>query len=168
VTDINEERCREAVSGLQKVTVVKPDEIYGIACDVFSPCALGAVLNPQTVEALQCSIVAGAANNQLETLEMAEVLRKRNILYAPDYAINAGGLMNVFLELESYSKERATRMVSKIYNTIHTICDIAEREGLSTARAADLMAERRLETVGRLKRSYLKRAPGRPRIRMPS
>ncbi len=168
VTDINEERCREATGGLKKVTVVRPADIYGVACDVFSPCALGAILNPKTVEALKCSIVAGAANNQLETLEMAEVLRKRNILYAPDYAINAGGLMNVFLELESYSKDRATRMVSKIYNTIHTICDIAEREGLSTARAADLMAERRLETVSKLKRSYLKRTPPHPRFRMPS
>jgi len=128
-----------------------------VPCDVFSPCALGAILNPKTVETLKCSIVAGAANNQLETPEMAEVLRKRNILYAPDYAINAGGLMNVSVELESYSRDRATQMVSKIYNTIHTICGIAEREKITTARAADLMAERRLEMVSKLRRSYLRR-----------
>jgi len=168
VTDINARRCEEASQELKNITVVKPDDIYSVPCDVFSPCALGAILNSKTAEVLKCAIIAGAANNQLDTPEIADVLRKRNILYAPDYAINAGGLMNVFLELEAYSEDRATRMVSKIYNTIHTIIGIAEREGISTARAADLMAERRLETVGKLKRSYLKRTPPHPRFRRPS
>lgn len=165
VCDINEQRCKEAIEGLKNVTIVKPDDIYAVDCDVYCPCALGATINPNTVEQLKCSVVAGAANNQLETPEMGDVLRKRGILYAPDYAINAGGLMNVFVELEAYSKDRATRMVSKIYNTIHAIFNIADREGISTARAADLMAERRLETVGKLKRSYLKRSPPHPRYR---
>lgn len=166
ITDINQQQCEQTAASLARVTVVDPADIYAVPCDVFSPCALGAIINHETVEKLQCAIVAGAANNQLETDGMADILRKRNILYAPDYAINAGGLMNVFLELEAYSRDRAMRMVSKIYSTLQSIFSIAEREGISTVRAADLTAERRLETVGKLKRSYLKQTPPHPRFRL--
>lgn len=168
ITDIRDEPCQEFAAKHKNVTVVRPDEIYGVRCDIFCPCALGAVINPQTVEQLKCSIVAGAANNQLETTEMASVLRKRNILYATDYAINAGGLMNVSIEFEGYLPDRAKRMVTRIYDILHSIFDIAERESISTARAADLMAERRIETVGKLQRSFLKKSPGHPRFRMPA
>ena len=103
----------------------------------------------------------------MESAKFADILRKRNILYAPDYAINAGGLMNVSIEFEGYSKERATRMVSRIYDILHTIFDTAEQEGTTTARAADLLAERRIETVGKLQRTFLKKSPPHTRFRLP-
>jgi len=126
---------------------VSPDDIYAVKCDVFSPCALGAVINDKTIELLKCKIVAGGANNQLERIDHADMLKKRNICYAPDYVLNAGGLINVFLELEGYSRERCERMVQGIYHNVKRVLKIADEMGVTTAKAADLMVEQHLEKV---------------------
>lgn len=131
------------------VEAVKAEEAPSVPCDIFAPCALGAVINDKSVDQLKCKIVAGAANNQLERLENAERLKQREILYAPDYVINAGGLMNVYLELEGYSRERAERMTRGIYYNLNQIFQMAEDRKISTAAAADQLVTQRLDKVGR-------------------
>lgn len=125
-------------------TVVAPDEIYTVDCDVFAPCALGAILNQRTIPLLKCKVVAGAANNQLETENDGFALMKRGIAYAPDYAINGGGLINVAAEMDGYNKETVLGKVSNIYNTITNILTLAKNEGIPPHVAADQIAERRL------------------------
>ena len=118
-------------------------------------CALGAVLNSRTIPSLRANIVAGAANNQLETEEDAERLRESGILYAPDYVINAGGLINVYSELVGWSLERSQRKAGEIYGVILRIFELAEEEGLTSAEAADRLAMRRVDQVAKLHRSHV-------------
>ena len=133
-----------------EVTIVSPSEILGVKCDVLAPCALGAVINDDTIEALQTQIIAGAANNQLQTLEHGRMLQERGILYAPDYVINAGGLMNVYVELDGYSRQRAFRLIRSIFHNTRRIFELSEKEGLTTAEASDRLAVRRMREIGRL------------------
>ncbi|MHC4136066.1 MAG: Glu/Leu/Phe/Val dehydrogenase dimerization domain-containing protein [Planctomycetota bacterium] len=124
-----------------------PEEIYDIECDVFCPCALGAVINDDTIPRLKCKIVAGGANNVLLSEEHGDRLRERGILYAPDFVINAGGIINVSVELEpdGYNEQRALEKVRNIHNAVRDILDTADREDVATNRAAILLAERKLE-----------------------
>ncbi|MDH3591532.1 MAG: leucine dehydrogenase [Planctomycetota bacterium] len=126
---------------------VAPEAIYDVDCDVFAPCALGAVINDDTVPRLRCKIVAGAANNVLLTEEHGDRLRERGILYAPDFVINAGGIINVSVELEpdGYNEARAREKVNNIYNAVRDILETADTEGIAANRAAILLAERKLE-----------------------
>lgn len=142
------------------VQVVGARDIHTVAADVFSPNALGAVITPTTVPQLQCAIVAGAANNQLQTAADGVALSKAGILYAPDYVINAGGLIQVADELDpgGYSHARVTERVNQIGPRLTSIFDRAEDEGLTTVAAADRMAERRMAAVGRLRRFHLPNA----------
>ncbi len=121
-------------------------------CDILAPCALGAILNPRTIPELRCSIVAGAANNQLEVESRdGQELHERGILYAPDFVINAGGLINVYNELGgSYNRERAIRMTRGIYLNLMGVFEISKREHVPTQVAADHLAERRIETIKKL------------------
>ncbi len=127
--------------------VVSPDEIYSVECDIFAPCALGAILNNRTIPQLKCKIVAGSANNQLETDSDGAALQAKGIVYAPDYAINAGGLINVAAELDGYNPELVNQKVSKIYQTIEDILTRAAKEGILPHQAADRLAEQRLDEV---------------------
>ncbi len=154
VTDIDEIKVRRVAEELG-AEAVEPAEIYQVDADVFAPCALGAVLNDRTIPMLQVDIVAGAANNQLETSEHDDLLQEKGILYAPDYVINAGGLINVYSELAGWTLERSKRKAGEIYNVLLAIFDLAEVEGVTSAEAADRLAERRLERVARLHRSQL-------------
>ncbi len=149
--DIDAESVDRAESELG-VQIVKPDEITKVACDIFAPCALGATLNPETIPGLQCNIVAGAANNQLGRMERdGEALHKREILYAPDFVINAGGLINVYNELSGdYNQDRALRMTRGIYLNLMRVFEISKVEGVPTNVAADRMAEERIATIDRL------------------
>jgi leucine dehydrogenase len=145
---------------------VGTDEIYDVDATVFAPCALGAVVNEETLPRLKCKIVAGPANNQLANNEAGNELEKRGILYAPDYAVNAGGLMNVSIEFEGWNHERAMRMTRTIYYNLGKIFKIADRDGIPTWQAADRMAEERIEILGKLKLPYMGKAhrfPGRDR-----
>lgn len=125
--------------------VVTPDQIYNIDCDIFAPCALGSILNNRTIPQLKCKVVAGSANNQLETDADGFELVRRGIVYAPDYAINSGGLINVAAELEGYNQERVLGKVSQVYNTIVDILTRSQEQGIPPHQAADALAELRLE-----------------------
>ncbi len=164
VTDINEEAVQACVElGCEAVGL---DEIYDVDADVFCPTALGAVVNEQTIPRFKFKVVCGAANNQLATDEAGNELAARGILYAPDYAVNAGGLMNVSIEFEGYNRERAKRMMRTIYYNVSKIFQISERDGIPSWKAADRMAEERVTTIGKLKLPFMGRAhrfPGRER-----
>lgn len=145
-TDVDAEKLKTLASEIGFESVA-PQEIYGVPCDVFVPCALGGILNEKTISNLKCKIVAGSANNQLEQPEDARRLKKMGILYAPDYIVNAGGLINVYLELEGYSRERAERMTRGIYYNIKNVLEIADKRNCSTEEAAKLMVDERLDQL---------------------
>lgn len=135
--------------------VVDPDDIYGLDVDIFSPCALGGVVNDDTLEHLNCDIIAGSANNVLDEEEKhGRMLRDENILYAPDYVINAGGLINVASELEGYNEERAHGQASKIYDTILDILNYSEDNDTPTTEASNILAEKRINEVGEIHKMY--------------
>ena len=154
VTDINEQTVARVVNDLG-ATAVKPDGIFDVECDIYAPCALGAVINDETVPRLRCRIVAGAANNQLKEERHGDALQKRGILYAPDFIINAGGVINVADELDGYNRERAYRKVAKVYDNLLKVFEIALRDGIPTYQAADRMAEERVEILSKIQRKYL-------------
>lgn len=127
------------------------DELIRSEMDVYAPCALGGALNDDSVPALRAKIVAGAANNQLAHPGIEKLLQDRGILYAPDYVINAGGVIQVADEIEGFNFERAKLRATKIYETTRQILELATAEGVPPAVAADRMAERRIADVGRLR-----------------
>ena len=152
-TDVNAEAAESARE--LGATVVGPDEIYDASCDIFSPCALGGVLNGETIPRLKCRIVAGGANNQLLDETHGEELHRRGILYAPDYIINAGGVINVASEIGGhYSEERAREMTERIYETMERVLHISSKEETPTSKAADRLALERIEAVRDMRRIY--------------
>lgn len=145
VTDISEER-RAEFEVLPGVEVVAPDDIYDIECDFFVPCAMGGVLHDETIPRLKCKVVSGAANNQLLEDRHGQMLTDRGILYAPDYVINAGGIINVSVELEAdgYDERKAVAKIENIYDALKEIFATSRREGITPSLAADRVAEQRL------------------------
>ncbi len=158
VTDINKAAVQRCVDefGCEATDL---DEIYDVDADVYSPAALGGTVNEQTLPRLKCKIICGPANNQLANDAIGDELGKRGILYAPDYAVNAGGVMNVSLEIDGYNRERAMRMMRTIYYNVGRIFQIAERDNIPTYKAADRMAEERIATIGRIKLSTMGNGP---------
>ena len=126
------------------VSVVPPEEVVFSDCDILAPCALGSVLNPQTIPGLQCKAIVGAANNQLASPADADELDARDILYAPDFIVNAGGIINISEELNGYSWERARGRISGIGDTTATVLDLAERDRVSSHEAAVRFAQAQL------------------------
>ena len=156
VTDIFPDNV-ERIVRQHGATAVKPEEIYGVECDIFSPCALGAIVNDETIGQFTCRIIAGAANNQLKEPQHADVLKQKGILYAPDFVINGGGVTNVAEEYAAtgYSHDRAYARIGQIYDKLLTVLRIAREQNITTARAADVMAEQRIARLVQLKRFYL-------------
>jgi leucine dehydrogenase len=154
VTDIDRAKV-DKVCDAFRARAVKPDEIYSQAGDVFAPCAMGAVINDATIPRLLVKVIAGAANNVLAEPRHGDELEKRGILYAPDYVINAGGLINVNSELENWSAERAFKKAGEIYDTMLRVYELAKEEGLATYVAADRLAEKRVAMVSKLKRTWV-------------
>ena len=150
VTDINQARVEQAVAELG-VEAVGLDEIYDVDADVYSPCALGGTVNEKTLPRLKAKVICGAANNQLANNAIGDEVTRRGILYAPDYAVNAGGVMNISLEIDGYNRERAMRMMRTIYHNLGRIFEIADRDGIPTYQAADRLAEERIQVIGKLK-----------------
>jgi len=149
VSDIHQDAVSAIVEQYDAVAVA-PDAILGVDADVFAPCALGAVLNDRTIADLRVAIVAGAANNQLESERHAEALRQRGILYAPDYVINAGGIINAASELEGpYDRHRVLARVEGIAGTLDHIFARAESDQVSPAEVADALALERLSAARR-------------------
>ncbi|WP_019122868.1 Glu/Leu/Phe/Val dehydrogenase dimerization domain-containing protein [Brevibacillus massiliensis] len=155
VTDINQENVDRAVAdfGAKAVGV---NEIFSVDCDVFSPCALGAVINDDTIPLLKAKVIAGSANNQLKEERHGDIISEMGIVYAPDYVINAGGVINVADELQGYNRERALKKVEAIYNTILDVFEIAERERIPSYRAADRLAEERIASVAKSRSTFLR------------
>jgi len=154
VTDINKALVQRAVDEYG-CTAVGLDEIYDVDADVYSPCALGGTVNEQTLPRLKCKIICGAANNQLADDAIGDAVEKRGLLYAPDYAVNAGGVMNVSLEIDGYNRERAMRMMRTVYDNVGRIFQIARRDSIPTFKAADRMAEERIASIGKIKLPHM-------------
>ena len=127
------------------VAVVPPEEVLFSDCDILAPCALGGVLNPQTIPGLRCQAVVGAANNQLASAADADELDARDILYAPDFIVNAGGIINISEELDGYSWERARARIARIADTTATVLDLAQQGGVTTHEAAVRYAKAQLD-----------------------
>lgn len=152
VTDIDPERVKRVVDATH-ARAVAPDELLDVAADIFAPCALGGVINDDTLPRLKVEIVAGAANNQLLEERHGVALQERDVLYAPDYVANAGGVINVYGELRNWDRQRALRKADEIYDTVITVFNIAREEGIPTYLAADRLAEKRLEAARALVRT---------------
>lgn len=154
ITDIYEEKAKalaEEVNG----TLVSPDEIYGLDVDIFTPCALGGIINDDTMGQFKCDIIAGGANNVLDVEEKhGQELMDKGIIYAPDYVINAGGLINVAGELEGYNEERCLQRAGKIYDTILDILKYSEDNDTPTYVASNILAEQRIAQVGKTHKIY--------------
>ncbi|WP_439859098.1 Leu/Phe/Val dehydrogenase [Pseudomonas sp. MBLB4136] len=144
VTDIVEANVRRAVEQLG-ATAVGQNDIYGLDVDVFAPCAMGAIINPHTLEALRAPVIAGAANNQLADAQLAEELQRKGCLYAPDYAINAGGIIDVCYERTGGSAAELKAHVEGIAATLEEIFRRSQVEGATTTAIADRMAQERLQ-----------------------
>jgi len=154
ITDIDAQRVKTVVQDFG-ATAVKPDEIYGQQADIFAPCALGAVVNDDTLKQLKVEIIAGAANNQLAEDRHGHQLEAQGMLYAPDYVINGGGLINVNAELHGWSLERARNKAGEIYDTILRVFDIAKEEKIPSFKAADRLAEQRIATVAKVRQNFV-------------
>ncbi len=149
ISDINEAQLK-SVSEKFGATVVELGTEFDLDVDVYAPCALGATLNDDTISRLKCSVIAGAANNQLQDEEKhGNMLVDRGILYAPDFLINAGGVINVYNEWIGYNYERAMRSTEKIYDRTLEIYKLAQTENISTQKAAIKIARERLKSIGR-------------------
>ncbi|MDA8210763.1 MAG: Glu/Leu/Phe/Val dehydrogenase [Clostridia bacterium] len=149
VTDIFADRVKTVVDELG-ATAVDPKDIYGVECDIFAPCALGAVVNDETLPRFKCKIIAGAANNVLQEERHGDLLEQKGILYTPDFVINAGGIINIADELQGYNRERAFQRVAGIYENVQKVFTIAKRDKIPTYKAAEVMAEERLNKIARI------------------
>jgi leucine dehydrogenase len=153
VCDIDQEKVQAAVKEFD-VQVVSVDAIYEVECDIFSPCALGGILNDVTIPKLNCKIVAGSANNQLREDRHGEMLRQRGILYAPDYIINAGGTIFDTDRLITgiFNNQRAMDKVARIFQTVNQVLASAKEQDITTNQAADLLAEGRIQQMREVRR----------------
>jgi leucine dehydrogenase len=151
ITDIHEETLSR-VAQTYGAKIVAPNDIYDIDMDIYAPCALGATINDDTLSRLKCSVIAGAANNQLmdEQKHGVEVMKK-GIIYAPDFTINAGGVINCFSEVQGLSAAWAHSKAEEIYTTIHSIVKRSQDTQIPTYQIANKMAEERIEAIGKVK-----------------
>nr|WP_309101023.1 branched-chain amino acid dehydrogenase [Fredinandcohnia onubensis] len=154
VTDINKDAVDRAVRDFG-ARAVDPNDIYGVDCDIYAPCALGATVNDETIPQLKAKVIAGSANNQLKEPRHGDTIHELGIVYAPDYVINAGGVINVADELYGYNQDRALKKVESIYDTIAKVIEIAKRDGIPTYQAADRLAEERIERMRNSRSQFL-------------
>lgn len=156
VTDVHQPAVDELLSTYANVrAVASTEELVASRLDVYAPCALGGALTDEVVEVLSARIVCGAANNQLAHPGVEKQLEERGVLYAPDYCVNSGGLIQVADELDGFSFERAQQRAAGIFDTTRAVFELARSEGVSPAIAADRLAERRMREVGRLRGIWL-------------
>ncbi|MCD7033225.1 branched-chain amino acid dehydrogenase [Metabacillus sp. GX 13764] len=154
VTDINKEAVARAVEDFG-AKAVDPDEIYSVECDIYAPCALGATINDDTISKIKAKVIAGAANNQLRETRHGDQIHEMGIVYAPDYVINAGGVINVADELYGYNRERALKKVESIYSNIASVIEISKRDSIPTYLAADRLVEERIERMRNSRSQFL-------------
>lgn len=155
VTDINESAVDRAVKDFQ-AKAVEPDAIYSVDCDIFSPCALGGVINDDTIPQFKAKAIAGSANNQLLESRHGDQLHEKGIIYAPDFVINSGGVINVADELQGYNRERVFKKVESIYDILTNVFDVSKNENIPTYVAADKMAEDRIEALRQSRQQFIR------------
>jgi valine dehydrogenase (NAD+) len=155
VTDVNPVAVESMITQFGATAVADTDALVRAEIDVYAPCAMGGALTDEVVDALNAKVVCGAANNQLEHPGIEKALADRGILYAPDFCVNSGGVIQVADELEGFSFERAQQRASGIFETTQEIFALAEADSITPAEAADRLAERRMRDVGRLRGVYL-------------
>ncbi len=154
ITDINDDRMRQ-VSKKYGAEAITSNSIFDIDADIYSPCALGGTINTQTINKLKCGIIAGSANNQLEDEAVhGQLLLDKGILFAPDYVINAGGVINCYSELMGFSKKRSLQLTENIYEATRNILKLSKAESISTIEAANKIAEKRIAAINKVKSSY--------------
>jgi leucine dehydrogenase len=153
ITDIDTEKV-EAMVAKYGIETVNPEAIYDLDCDIFCPCALGAIINDDTLERLRCKIICGSANNQLKEERHGDLLEEKGFVYAPDYITNAGGTIydTDRLEVGTVSHERGKEKVSRIYQNMQLVFEIADRDKIPTYLAADRMAEERIREIAKVKK----------------
>lgn len=156
-TDISEDNITRFKNEIPNSEFVSPEAIYSANADIYAPCALGATVNDDTINQLKCKIVNGAANNQLKEDKHGDILKEKGILYAPDYLINAGGLMNVSIEFEGWNDSKSRRMIDTIYDTSLNIFNVSDDKNISVNKATDLVAEQRLESMKKIQTTFLGR-----------
>ncbi|GIP61694.1 leucine dehydrogenase [Virgibacillus pantothenticus] len=154
VTDINQAAIQRAVDDFGAESV-EPDAIYDVNCDIYAPCALGATINDETIPRIKAKVIAGSANNQLKESRHGDMIHKQGIIYAPDYVINSGGVINVADELQGYNYDRAMKKVETIYDSLQKVFAIAKRDHIPTYLAADRMAEERIKSEYRSRSQFL-------------
>ncbi len=154
VTDINKKAVDRVVNDFG-ATSIEPNDIYKQEADVFSPCALGAIINDVTIPQLKAKVIAGSANNQLKESRHGNIIHEMGIVYAPDYVINAGGVINVADELYGYNRERAMKRVETIYDSLTKIFEISKEENIPTYLAANRLAENRIQRVAKSRKQFL-------------
>jgi leucine dehydrogenase len=151
ITDINEELLKR-VATTYKAEVVGLNDIYDLDMDIYAPCALGATVNDDTLSRLKCSIIAGAANNQLKQEDKhGKIVMEKGLIYAPDFMINAGGVINCYAEVANLSAEWAMAKAEDIYNTTTNILKRSKDQNIPTYAIANQMAEERIEALGRIR-----------------
>jgi leucine dehydrogenase len=167
-TDVSERGIQKMKDSFPHAKFVAPSEIFSVVCDVYAPCALGASVNDETIAQLKCKIVCGAANNQLKEDRHGLILKEKGILYAPDFLVNAGGVMNVSIEFEGWADSKSRRMIDTIYDKTLQVFSISDEQNIPVNKAADVMAENRIASMKHIKNSYLgvkinHRMPGQKR-----
>jgi leucine dehydrogenase len=154
VSDINEERTVQ-VAKKYGAKAVSNNTIFDIDADIYSPCALGATINDQTINKLKFAIIAGSANNQLEDEYIhGRRLLEQGVLFAPDYVINAGGVINCYSELMGFSKKRTLQLTENIYEATRNVLRLSKAENISTIEAANKIAEKRISDIKKVKSTY--------------
>ena len=155
-TDISARRLQTVVDAFGGRVIEDDDEFFATDCDVVAPCAIGGILNTRTIPLIRAPIIAGAANNQLADEQRdGEALTQRGIVYAPDYVINAGGLINVYSELQGLPAEKAMADAANIFNTVKKVINTARAKEITTTAASNQVAEERIEMGAHLKRLHL-------------
>ncbi|MFT5336751.1 MAG: leucine dehydrogenase [Sphingobacteriales bacterium] len=154
IADIHEDRIQAIINKYPSVVALELDEVYTADMDIYAPCALGATVNDETLAQLKCSIIAGAANNQLANESIhGQAVMDKGIIYAPDFLINAGGIINCYAEVVGYGADAAMKKAEAIYDTCLTVLDRSAVEGIPTFRIANQMAEERIKAIGQICKS---------------
>ncbi|MDQ8005154.1 MAG: Glu/Leu/Phe/Val dehydrogenase dimerization domain-containing protein [Pedobacter sp.] len=154
VTDINEDRMR-VIARKYKAKAIEADKIFNIGADIYAPCALGATINDKTLKTMKFAIIAGSANNQLADEKVhGQILHDKGILYAPDYLINAGGIISCYSELTGFGKKRTIQLTENIYEATKEVIKLSKSENIPTNLAASRIAEKRIEDIKKIKSSY--------------
>lgn len=155
IYDINQERLKIIAKETGATVITNADSLYDLDMDIYAPCALGATINTDTLNRLKCAIICGAANNQLadENIHGKMVIEK-GILYAPDFVVNSGGIINVYYELEGYNRERAMAHAEKIYDATTAIFKMSKEQQIPTYMAANRIAEKRIADIAKMKVSF--------------